>query len=113
MALEGDLAGAMPSCRRMAMDMRGPSESSTPALPAWCACTIACQHPGGQVHDRRVWLRTQVLFVLCIVEGSVCMKRKSCVGCWLLVCGYVCRVIAQQTQHQGVSVSVFRVLGFG
>lgn len=39
-ALEGDLLGAMPSWRRMAMDMRGPSVSSVRAR--CCRRTFTC-----------------------------------------------------------------------
>ena len=47
-ALEGDLLGAMPSWRRMAMDMRGPSASSVSALPLRCMRSGLCRAPTRQ-----------------------------------------------------------------
>ena len=47
LALEGDLAGAMPSWRRMAMDMRGPSASSVSARLPRCMRSGLCSSKEG------------------------------------------------------------------
>ena len=55
---EGDLLGAMPSWRRMAMDMRGPSASSVSALPLRCmrsGLCRTCQHQYTFTPESGMW----------------------------------------------------------